>query len=138
MAGFLADNGVKQIAAECRANWNATALKLGLYKSNTTPTVNSILANFTECDFAGYVRQSITGWTAPTVAANIASMTADPKTFTRSSTGAAQFIYGYLIIDNAGTVLYAAERDPNAPITVTVLGDSYTVTPGLKIKDQSL
>ncbi len=105
--------------------------------SNTTPTTATVLGDLTECDFAGYAAVNVTGWTAPSVAAHVATMTAAPKTFTRSSTGASQNIYGYYVTDSGSTVLYWAERDGNAPIVVTNLGDSYTVTPAMTEQDLS-
>lgn len=138
MSGVLMDNGSKQIASEARTNWNASTLNLALFKSNTVPTTGDTLATYTESTFPGYARQAITTWTAPTVTGHIASMTAAALTFTRNATGATENVYGYLIIDHAGTVLYAAERDPDAPIPMTKNGDTYTVTPALAIKDVSV
>lgn len=123
---------------EARANWNVTALKLHLYKNNFTPLITSVLADYTESTFAGYAAQSITGWTAATITANIAKMLADAKTFTRSSTGATENVYGYYVTDNGSTIALWGERDANAPIPLTNLGDSYTVTPALAAKDQSV
>lgn len=137
MAGVLADNGCKQILTECKTNWNASALKLALFKTNVTPTTSSVLATFTEADFPGYARQSIVTWPVPAVGAHIASMAAAANTFTRSTTGANQTIYGYMVLDNAGTTLLWAELDPNAPINLTNAGDSYTVTATLAEKDTS-
>lgn len=137
MTLVLADLGCVQRLTECRTNWNATALKLHLFKSNTTPTTSSVLGDFTESDFAGYASQTIITWTAPAMAAHVASMVAAARTFTRSSTGASQNIYGYYVTDNGSTILLWAERDANAPIVVINNGDSYTVTPAMTDQDLS-
>ena len=133
----LADLGCKQILIDAASVWNATALKLHLFKSNTTPTTSDVIGTYTECDFAGYAAISMTTWATPSVAAHVATMVAAAKTFTRSTTGTAQNIYGYYVTDNANTILLWAERDSNAPIVVTNSGDSYTVTPSLSEQDLS-
>lgn len=133
----LADNGLSTILSELRTNWNATAIRIHLFKSNTTPTTSSVLGDFTEADFAGYAAQDLVTWAAPSVAAHVARMTAANRTFTRSTTGAAQNIYGYYVTDNSDTVLLWAERDGAAPIILTNAGDSYTITPALSEQDLS-
>jgi hypothetical protein len=133
----MSDLGCKQTLVDASAIWNATNLKLRLFQSNTTPTTSSVIGDFTECTFAGYAAVSLTGWATPIVAAHDATMLADLKTFTRTSTGASQNIYGYYVTDNATTFLLWAERDPLAPIVVTNNGDSYTVTPSLSEQDLS-
>lgn len=112
-----------------RGVWNGTNLKLALYKSNTTPGLADIIATYTESTFAGYARSVCSNWTAPATVSARAAMTADAKTFTRASTGAGENVYGYYVTDSTYTFLYWAERDAAAPIVLTNLGDSYTVTP---------
>jgi len=118
------------------AAWNGTKLKMHLFQNNFTPTTSSVLANFTECTFAGYAAQDISSWGASVVVGHVATMTAAPNTFTRSTTGAAQDVYGYYITNQAGSLLYWAEKDPVGPRVVTNAGDSVTVTAALT--DQSL
>lgn len=132
----LADNGCKQRLEAARSVWNTTALKLHLYKTNVTPTTSSVLGDFTECDFAGYAAQSVVTWGAASLAAHVAAIVAAANTFTRSTTGSGQTVYGYYVTDNGITILLWAELDPAAPITLTNSGDSYTVT--LKLTDQDL
>lgn len=138
MAGVMADLGSKQVMLEARANWNSTALKLHLFKNNHTPAVTDTISDYTESTFAGYAAVSMTTWTAAAIASHIATMTSDTKTFTRSTTGTAENVYGYYVTDNGSTILLWAERDPLAPIVLTNSGDSYTVTPSLAAKDDSV
>lgn len=133
----MADDGIKEKLSQARTAWNSVKLRLHLYKSNTTPTNASILSDFTECDFAGYAAQDISTWSVPTVAAHVATMTAAANLFTRSTTGASQNIYGYYVTDSTNATLEWAERDPNAPIVLTVAGDSYQVTAALTDQDLS-
>lgn len=137
MSLVLADNGCSTILSELRTNWNSTAIRIHLFKSNTTPSTASVIGDFTEADFAGYSAQNLVTWAAPSVTSHVARMTAANRTFTRSTTGTAQNIYGYYVTDNSDTVLLWAERDGAAPIVLTNAGDSYTITPALSQQDLS-
>lgn len=130
------DAGLQRKLTDLASAWNTTKLKLHLYSNNFTPTTSSTVGSFTECTFAGYSAQDIDGWAYDTVASHVADMLASAKTFTRSTTGTSQNIYGYYVTDQAGTTLYFAELDPAGPRVVTNAGDSYTVT--CKITDQDL
>lgn len=133
----MADDGIRDKLERARAAWNTTALRLHLFKSNTTPTTSTVIGDFTEADFPGYAAVDIITWAAATVAAHVATIAAALRTFTRSTTGAVQNIYGYYVTNNANTILWWSERDPNAPIPLTNAGDSYTITPQLTDQDLS-
>jgi len=136
MSLVFQDDGLIRKMGDVRAAANATKYKMHLYSNNFSPTTASVLANFTECTFAGYAAADCSNWTAPTVTSHVATIQADANTFTRSTTGSSQNVYGYYITDQAGTTLYYAELDPSGPRVVTNAGDSVTITP--KITDQSL
>jgi hypothetical protein len=136
MSMKIVDAGLQRKLTDLASAWNTTKLKLHLYKNNVTPTTSSTVGTFTESTFAGYAAQDIAGWAYDTVASHVADMTATANTFTRSTTGTAENIYGYFVTDQAGTTLYFAELDPAGPRVVTNSGDSYTVTP--KMTDQDL
>lgn len=136
MSLVMADGGLELKMSGARAAWNSTHLKMHLYKTNVTPTTSSTVGSFTECDFAGYAAQDLINWTAPSTTGHVTTIQADPLTFTRSTTGTVQNVYGYYITDSAGTTLYWAELDPAGPRTVTNSGDTVTVT--AKITDQTL
>jgi hypothetical protein len=136
MAGVFQDGGLERKMADIRAAWNTTKVKVHTYSNNFTPTTASILANFTENTYAGYAAQDISNWGAPSTAAHVTTIQGDPNTFTRSTTGAAENVYGYFVTDQAGTTLYYAEKDPGGPRVLTNAGDSVTITP--KVTDQSL
>lgn len=128
MTLVLQDGGLTRKLEDLRAAWNITALKMKLYSNNFTPTNASVLGNFTECNFAGYAAQNIVTWGAASITAHVGKITAAPNTFTRSTTGAAQNVYGYFVTDAAGAVLEWAELDPAGPRVVTNAGDSVTIT----------
>lgn len=133
----MSDDGIKDKLEKARAAWNGTALRLHLFQNNLTPTTNTVIGDFTEATFAGYAAVDIITWSAPSVAAHVATIGAAVRTFTRSTTGAGQTIYGYYVTNNGDTILWWSERDPNAPITLTNAGDSYSVTVALTDQDIS-
>jgi hypothetical protein len=128
MTLVIQDGGLTNKLEGLRTKWNAAAVKMHLYSNNFTPLVTSVLGDFTECTFAGYAAQDIITWGAAAVAAHIGKITAAPNVFTRSTTGAAQNVYGYYVTDAANAVLEWGELDPAGPRVVTSAGDSVTVT----------
>lgn len=135
----VADPGIQRVLTELRTNWNATPLHLHLFKNNYTPTNATILANLTESTFAGYAAVDLITWAAPSVAAHVATMSAAARTFTRSSSGTGEPVYGYFVTLADDTTLLWAERDPVADtsgvVYLTSAGDTYTVTPSFNSRD---
>jgi hypothetical protein len=123
----VVDGGLTKILDKLMTAYGST-LTIKLFKSNTTPAAGDTAGTYTEADFPGYASQTITTWGAATIASSVATSTAEQKTFTRSSTGTVQNIYGYFVLDSGGNLLWA-ERDPSAPIALTNSGDAYLVTP---------
>jgi hypothetical protein len=130
----IPDGGLQKLTDKLMTAYGNTMV-LKLFKNNITPASGDVAGTYTEADFAGYAASNCTGWTASTMASNTATTTADQKTFTRSSTGAVQNIYGYYVLDAGGNLLFA-ERDSAAPIPLTNLGDSYLVTPKWTLKSE--
>jgi len=113
--------------------WLRTALhgdnrntQVHLYKNNHTPTVDSVDADFTECDFAGYFSVIGPDWLTPTTGAGKATNLANPVEFgTGVNAEPGQDIYGWYMTDNDGHVV-CAERFSDAPRHVA--GESSTCT----------
>lgn len=113
--------------------------KLRLFKNNVIVSNATVIANLTEADFAGYAAVTLTAatWAAAAAAAHVASSQYGASvTFSRSTTGATQNIYGWYLTDAGGTKLYACANFTGAPIPITNSGDNIAVTPTLT--DQSL
>lgn len=111
----------------------ATDPILRLYKSNTTPAETDTTATYTEADFAGYAAITLTGssWSVSEGAPSSASYA--EQTFTRSSTGSAQDVYGYFVTRTTSGRIAWAERFTGAPFTVTNNGDGIKVTPAITL-----
>lgn len=138
MAGVLLDGGLNAIlnAAFSSSLPQFATGRLRLYKNNVTPSNANVLADFTEATFAGYASQVYTAANWPTAAAvaHVSTTSASVKTFTITS--GTQDIYGWYFTDSGGTVLLAAQRDPNAPVTLDAAAvNSYSVIVTMQGKD---
>lgn len=119
----------ENIALEAIVNKTAPQnLVLRLYQNNITPSDTDTAGTYTEATFTGYSAITLTGasWNA---AASGTITYGSQQTFTRSSTGAAQTIYGYYCTQvTSGTLVYS-ERDGAAPFNITNNGDNVKLTP---------
>jgi microcystin-dependent protein len=92
--------------------------------------------DFTEATFAGYaavVVDAVADWTI--TLGDPTNMATDvPATFTRSSTGTAQDVYGYYVTAEADDTLQWFEQF-DAPVTIEVEDDAINVTPTLTLDD---
>lgn len=102
---------------------------LRLFKSNTTPAETDTAGTYTEADFAGYAAITLTGasWTVSEGAPTEASYA--QQTFTRSSTGTAQNIYGYYTTRATSGRIAWVERFSDAPVVLTNANDKINITP---------
>ena len=119
----------ENIALEALVNKTAPQnLVLKLYSNNITPSDSDTAGTYTEATFAGYAAITLTG--ASWGAASGGTITyGSQQTFTRSSTGTTENIYGYFCIQTTSTTLVYSERDANAPFAVTNNGDAIKITP---------
>lgn len=104
--------------------------RLRLFRNDYTPTDTDTLANFQEAQFPGYLAPTLAAWGAPASSGGVAQVTHPAQTFTRGAGGSGDSIYGYMVTDGAGNLLWA-ERDPAAPVNMNGQGNTYTVTPVL-------
>lgn len=130
----IVDGGISRMLDKMLTAYGST-LVIKLFKSNTTPAAGDTAGTYTEATFPGYASQSVGTFGASTVASSTATATAAQNTFTRSSTGTTENIYGYYVLDSGGNLLWA-ERDPAAPIAMTNSGDSYLITPKFTYKSE--
>jgi hypothetical protein len=100
---------------------DADPLHLHLYKNNFTPLFGSVLADFTECDFAGYAVADVVpaNWPTPGSVANRAQSIYQPAPLVFTPSAGSQNAYGYYLTDNADSVVLIAERFNDAPQLLT-------------------
>lgn len=122
----------------------ASTHSLRLFRNNVTSglTAAQIRAltesSFTEANFSGYAAATLSSgsWTVVTGDPTVASYAT--QTFTRSSTGTAQTIYGYYVTRNSDSKLVWFEYFPSV-ISIEFINDQIKVTPRITAQDtQSL
>jgi hypothetical protein len=119
----------ENIALEAVVNKTAPQnLSLKLYSNNITPSDTDVAGTYTEATFAGYAAKTLTGATWNAASGGSISYSA-AQTFTRTSTGVAENIYGYYVVQAVSGILVYSERDASAPFAITNNGDAITLTP---------
>lgn len=94
-------------------------LKLALYKQNQTVGRDTTLAELIswECNYPGYSRFSVTGWTDPVIVlSNLAETQPDTPNYQTTTTSGN--IYGAFAVNLAGDELYFAGKF-DTPIVLT-------------------
>ena len=108
----------------------ATVPILNLYQNNYTPAETDTGASFTAASFTGYAAVSMsTGASWTTSGGNPTTMSYTQQTFTCSSTGTTQQIYGYYVTATTSGTLLWSERFSDGPYPITNTGDNIKITP---------
>ncbi len=113
-----------------------TGCHVRLYKNNYTPVDATVVGDLTAADFQGYSQANLASPAAATTVSNKAVTSWDQVTYTKGAGGTGNSIYGYYVVDSAGNLLWA-ERDPAAPVDMSVDGNQYKVTPKLTLNSES-
>jgi hypothetical protein len=100
-----------------------------LFVNDVTPDRDTVLADFTEAAFTGYVEVTVEAadFTIDGVSAHVGYIQAPPITFSNGS-GVDQDAYGYYVTDVGDTEVLAAARFDAAPVTKPD-GDQWSVIP---------
>jgi hypothetical protein len=109
-------------------------LTIGLFKNDPVTNVLTTLAAFVEADFAGYVRQVPTSSVTSGLIGPRAVRDLDPYVY-RYFGGVGNYVYGYFVLDGFLRVVWF-ERDPNAPVRMSVPGDTYTLNARLSLRTE--
>jgi hypothetical protein len=136
MALKIPDLGIVYKMTLLQTNFETDALEIHLYQNNYTPTTSSVLADFTAATFDGYIPQTISGWSSPTVTAHVGLIQATAVVFTKAAGATPNSIYGYYVTDSGGTTVLWAELFSTGPFAMSATGSTITVTPTMT--DQSL
>jgi hypothetical protein len=98
-----------------------------LFSNMITPTAESLLADFTECTFAGYAAVALPTLAGPVHLANDAqALLAEVNFIGGSVVAPGQNVMGYYITDTTNALLYVAELF-GAPIPIANPGDYLTL-----------
>lgn len=104
LSGFGGDNLVGVVAK--------------LYTNNVTPAHGSVLANFIEAAWAGYVAQTLSGWGGAGLDGTFHAFSTASLVGFGNTSGVGQNTYGYFVTDITGAILLFAERFAGAPLTI--------------------
>ena len=119
----------ENIALEAIVNKTAPQnLVLHLYSNNITPSDTDTAVTYTEATFAGYAAITLTGASWNAASGGTIAYSAQ-QTFTRSTTGTTENIYGYYVTQLVSGTLVYSERDGAAPFPITNSGDNIKITP---------
>lgn len=119
---------LKQLDA-LRADYE-NGLWAGLFAADYVPADGDTAATYAaiEASFPGYSRKPITNWTDPATVAGRAQMQADLMQWTCEATSGDDEVFGIFVLDGTGALRWA-ERDPGAPVRMSVENDTYFVVP---------
>lgn len=112
-----------------------------LYQNDRTPAADDELADYDIADFTGYTGVGIDaagdGVIDPAPdGGNRCVCNWPAQTWTHPGGGTGNTIYGYFVRDVANTKLLWAQRAPDGPVSMSVSGDSITITPQLTLKSE--
>lgn len=135
MAGKLTDYEIELAAELRRLDLVANPPLLMLFTNNITPDEDTVIGDLTEATFPGYAQAMLDYSASTTIAAHVASLTPTAIVFTRAAGAGGEDVYGYGVLDSTGTYLLWAQRDPAAPLDMSIVGATYTVTAVRKTTD---
>lgn len=123
------NKGAQEILTRALNKGATGDLKLKLYKSNTTLTEATAIADLTLADFTGYADITLTGasWGITDADPSVASYA--QQTFTSSAGSQNQPVYGYVVTNSGGTIALWGETFSDGPYTIVNNGDVIKVTP---------
>lgn len=113
---------------------------LKLYQNDATAGLTAaqqdllVNANFTEATFTGYASKTLTAGSWATSGTDPRTATYAQQTFTRTSTGTAQTIYGYTV-HKASDGTLAWFEDFTGPVVTSTNGDAIRITPTMTLDD---
>lgn len=108
---------------------------LRLFSNDVAVSESLTEASFTEATFTGYAALALTGGSWTSTPGDPGVGTYAQQSFVRSSTGAAQSIYGYYVVTTAGGLLRWYEKFDNA-VVMELINDEIRVTPRMTLRDQ--
>lgn len=111
------------------AQFTFTPCRMHLYQNDVTPDVDTVVGDLTECDFGGYTSLSVAGWSVAITVSDHAKTFANLLQWQHDLAGASNDIYGYWIEDANTADLLWVERDPAAPVDISVTNPLYQVIP---------
>jgi len=129
MAGVVVvDHGLLSQLDALRPAW-LNGLRAGLFQNDWEPQRHHTLAQVQPASFSGYAGLlTLNIWSAAVLLGEVAYADAQVKTWTHNGGAIANWIFGYYVVDLAGSLVWA-ERSARAPELVGPPSPIYQVTP---------
>jgi len=127
MAGILTIDGAEWLLQRGLNYTSGEDQLIRLFNNDYTPVAASEIADFSECDETGYAEQNLTGTEYTITPGETTGASAEHPQVTFEFTEAAN-VYGYFVVNPAGTKVLWAERFASAPYEITTAGE-IRVTP---------
>lgn len=123
----IPDEGFARDLAILVANDDTITVKL--FKNNITPTVSSVIGDFTEANFTGYSSQTLVYSGSPVhdVANHVWYQPCTTLTWTMGTPGTTNSIYGCYLVDSGGRLRGCGRLD-GAPAPMTTAGQTVSIT----------
>src|SRR5574343_1237464 len=115
MALICFNKGAQEILTRALNKGATGDVKLKLYKSNTTLSETTAIADLTEADFTGYSEATLTGASWTITDADPSSASYAKQTFTSSAVSQNQSDYGYVVTNSAVTIVMRGETFRDCP-----------------------
>lgn len=133
MALKFSTPGLIDVLQEYKATLNTLTLRL--YKNDYTPDEDSISADFTEANFAGYSAQATDNWgDAEEGDGAYAQIEEEAHLFVTTGATAGNSIYGYWLTDAGDNNVYA-ERFQAGPYDMSLANLALLVTPRVELRN---
>jgi hypothetical protein len=133
----IVQNGLENLLYVMAQDINDSVWKIGLFKNDLTPDVDTLLADVTPADFGGYsglqtleFSLGTITWVAPRMV-----VTGPDVTWTADGTST-NTVYGYYVTNDDGDVLRYIERRASGGVLFGATGQTYTVTPKLTLRSE--
>lgn len=122
----------------CAVNYTLGLFKNDVTTGRTKAQLNALTeADFLPATFAGYAAVNLTGGAWTTTPGDPSAATYAMQTFTRTSTGTTQAIYGWYLTTTAGGLLRCFGRfAPAGGYDITNINEEIRVTPRIPMRDE--
>lgn len=129
MLGVVSDDSKNKMLDNELSSPPFTSLTMGLFTNDYTPTHASHIGDLTELAVAGYVQQTVTGWSAAALSGDFhAVASAGAVTFLNTSGSDSPTIYGWFYYDTTANKLVCAGRF-DLPFVLPATVGTVTLTP---------
>jgi hypothetical protein len=129
MALICFNKGAQELLTRALNKGPTADLQIQLYKSNTTLSETTELADLTLADSTGYSAAPLIGVLWTITDADPSSASYDEQSFTSSAGSQNQDVYGYVVTDALSTVAIWGETFTDGPYNIVNDGDVIRVTP---------